>query len=162
MNSISAIRALFFGIGLLAMATLHATDTTSVDPAMLDGAAEGGSRAHLTGRSSEPQRSSEQCSVSHQGRYRNGRYRKARVYYYDFDVSLTSNCAYARMKCLVRYRTLVYEPYHAGSRTATARAPWWESSLQTLMLEPGETTETSPLGPTRRNAGGYEIECAIS
>ena len=66
------------------------------------------------------------------------------------------------MTCFVRYSTLVYEPYHAGSRTATDRAPWWESSLQTLMLEPGETTETSTLGPTRRNAGSYEIECTIS
>ena len=162
MNSISTIQALLLAIGLLAMATSDAADAVSVDPTMLNGATEGEPPEHVTSRSSEPQWSSEQCSVSHQGRYRNGRYQRTRVYYYDFDVSVTSNCRYARMMCLVRYRTLVYEPYRAGGRNAADRAPWWESSLQTLMLQPGQTTETSPLGPTRRNAGGYEIECTVS
>ena len=162
MNSKSAIHTLLLSIALLTMATSNAADTASVDPAMLNGATEGNPPPHVTSRSSESRWSSEQCSVSHQGRYRNGRYRKTPVYYYDFDVSVTSNCAYARLMCLVRYRTLVYGPYHAGSRSAIDRAPRWESSLQTLMLGPGETSETSPLGPTRRNAGGYEIECTIS
>ena len=159
MNSISAIRPLPLAIGLLVVATSDAEEAVSVDPTMLNRATEANPPEHVTSRSSESQWSSEQCSVSHQGRYRNGRYRRTRVYYYDFDVSVTSNCKYARLLCLVRYRTLVYEPYHAGRRSAADRAPWWESSLQTLMLKPGETTETSPLGPTRRNAGGYEIEC---
>lgn len=156
MNSISAasvIGRLLLGIGLVTGVTSHAEDTDSVDPTMLSGSAELGKRP------TSAQRSSEQCSVSHQGRYRKGRYGKTLHYYYDFDVSVTSNCTYARIKCFVRYRTLVYEPDHAGSRTAKAGAPWWESSLQTMTLKPGETTETSPLGPTRRNAGGYEIEC---
>lgn len=156
MNSISAASAigrLLLGIGLVAGVTSHAADTVSVDPTILSGSAE------VSKRPTSAQQSSEQCSVSHQGRYRSGRYGKPLRHYYDFDVSVTSNCTYDRIKCFVRYRTLVYEPYHAGSRTAKARAPWWESSLQTMTLEPGETTETSPLGPTRRNAGGYEIEC---
>ncbi len=138
-----AIGKLLLGIGLFAAAIAVATDTVSIDPTnlTLNGAAE-----------------IERCSVSHEGRYRDGRYLKTRRYY-DFDVRVTSNCVYARMECLVRYRALVYEPTNAGSRTEAVRASWWESSQQTLTLKPGEASETRPLGPTRRNAGGYEINC---
>ncbi len=138
-----AIGKLLLGIGLFAAATAVATDTASIDQtnSMLDGAAE-----------------IERCSVSHEGRYRDGRYRKT-LRYYDFDVRVTSNCVYARMECLVRYRTLVYEPSYAGSQTGVARTPWWQSSYQALILEPGEDSRTVPLGPTRRHAGSYEINC---
>ncbi len=152
------MQALLLGIGVLAVAASGAADTDTVDPMMHSELTD---REYVTSRSFEPQWPSEQCSVNHRGRYRNGSYRKTPVRYYDFDVSVKSNCTVARLMCLVRYRTLVYEPSHAGSRNTAERAPWWESSLQTLMLEPGETIETSPIGPTRRNAGGYEIECTM-
>ncbi len=158
-----AIGKLLLGIGLFAAATAVATDTVPIDAinSTFNGAAEADERlppAGLPSRPSAPRWSIERCSVSHQGHYRDGRYRKTRRYY-DFDVRVTSNCVYARMECLVRYRALVYEPTNAGSRTEAVRASWWESSQQTLTLKPGEASETRPLGPTRRNAGGYEINC---
>ena len=146
MNSISAIAKLLLGLGLLAAATAEA-GTGSAD-----------TRA-LTMSSSTSQWANESCTVSHQGRYKKGRYRKSGVNYYDFDVSVKSNCQHARLKCLIRYRTLVHQPHDSGSLSATAEGPRWESSLQTVVLEPGKTTETRPLGPTRRNSGAYEIEC---
>ena len=143
MNPISPIGMLFLGIGLFCMAASEAADTG----------------AYAMSRPSEPHWSNEPCTVSHQGRYQKARYRKPPVNYYDFDVRVTSNCKHARLKCLVRYRTLVHQPHNAGSLSARAEGPRWESSLQTLLLEPGRTVETRALGPTRRNSGTYELEC---
>ena len=160
MKSVSVIATLLLGNGLLAATTADAANANLVGTSLLGDSASADLPVIQVSRRVEPTRLKEQCSVSHQGRYRDGRYRKAGVRYYEFDISVTSNCRSTLMKCLVRYRTLVYQRYQAGSRTIAGRAPSWESSLQILTLNPGATIKTSPLGPTRRNAGEYEIECA--
>ena len=164
MNSESvgrAIRKLLLCIGFVATSAASAAEPVNLTDSTASGGAESGKRlpaARQVSQSNEPRWLSEPCSVSHEGRYRDGRYLKTRRYY-DFDVRITSNCSYARMNCLVRYRTQVYEPAYFGSRRETASAPRWESSLQTLIVEPGQTKVTKPLGPARRNAGEYEIDC---
>ena len=160
MKSVSTIATLLLANGLIAAAMANVTDANVVDSTLLSANAETSSPAHEADRREDLERPKEQCSVSHQGRYRDGGFRSARVPYYEFDVLVSSNCRSTFMKCLVQYRTLVHEQTRAGSRTTGATGPWWESTRQTLTLRPGETIHTRPLGPTRRNAGEYEIDCA--
>ncbi len=160
MNSVSAFVALLLGVGVFAAASADAENTEFGDLSALNRGEVTGTLRLRPSRRAELQSSQERCSVSHQGRYRDGRYRQAGVRFFEFEILIKSNCRSTLMKCLVQYRTLIFGRSHAGNQTTTARAPWWESSLQTVTLRPGETIETRPLGPTRRNAGEYEIDCA--
>lgn len=119
-------------------------------PALLASASEGDGR--------EPYWLAERCSVSHEGLYDEARVLRTREYHY-FRVRLTNNCRFARMACLVHYDTLVHKPAYAGSGTRRNQPPHWESASITLRLAPRAQDETEALGPARRNAGRYRVEC---